>query len=117
MEFKKFEELFKVKYPEGEVFRHGEFAHTRENGKVVVIFRKGGKCYDYSGSYQTILSKLGIPVYTTEDVYNIKRDLERYRKENGKKSQFFDFVLDWTEEIERLEAILEEINSGKVAVV
>jgi len=57
----KFIELLRQKYPLCVVASvHGGYSNARTKTAVTITFTPGGKCYDYSGSYADVLSKLGI---------------------------------------------------------
>ena len=118
MTHKKFEELFHTKYPNGTTYAHDVF----ENGvpgrvqKVAVEFVPGGKVYKYAGAYEDILCKIGVNVISKERFYNLVDNLSRRIEENGKKDEFFWFMVDNTEEIERLTAEVEKYRNNYLIV-
>lgn len=64
--------LFKTKYPEGEFFGSkfgANFAlndNGRMYGKCALCFKKTGKVYIYSGTYESVLEHLGFTVPSLE---------------------------------------------------
>lgn len=116
MTFKKFEELFLSKYPDGEVIMHGKFAETEHNKKVAVIFGNHSKVYEYYGAYEDILQRVGINAISKER-YNAKvATLNHYKEIDGQESGFFGMVNDYREDIENLERELVEIEKHFIIV-
>lgn len=113
MTFKKFESLFKQKYPSGEVCGHGKFAQTEKNKKVAVVFNEGGKVYEYYGAYEDILNRLGIKVISESRLYAMESVLEHYKEHNG-KPLIFGGIADYDEKIAALEKEIEEIKRDYV---
>ena len=63
MNYIRFTKLLRTRYPESELnqaSRHGGYSNARTKNAVTIVFRSGGKCYDYTGSYTEILEQLGI---------------------------------------------------------
>lgn len=122
MTFKKFEELFLNEYPNGEVVAHGKFGGTENNNKVAVVFDadKSRKVYEYYGSYQTILNRLGIKVLYKGDVEQAKRQLAYYKENDGKPNIFSLFnkkPMDYSKEIAEYEQYLSDIENGKYIII
>ena len=120
MTFKKFEELFLSKYPNGEVVAHGQFGGTEKNNKVAVIFNPNSKVYEYYGSYQTILNRLGIKVLYRSDVEWAKNKLAYYKENDGTPSPFSLFrntPRDYSKEITEYEKYLADIEDGKYIII
>lgn len=121
MTFKRFEQLFKTKYPEGEVFMHGEFALTEKNGKVAVVFNSANpKVYEYYGSYQDILLRVGVKVLYKKDIESAEKRLQQLKEEHGKpnKYSFFDDTpMDWSREIAEYEKYLEDAKNGGYIII
>lgn len=113
MTFKKFEALFKEKNPDGKVFMHGEFAQTERNKKVAVVFHEGGKVYEYYGAYEDILNRVGIKVISKARFSSLEKSLEQYKKYDG-KATLFGGKFDYSEEIARLTADIEDIKANWV---
>ena len=110
MTFKKFEEIFKTRFPEGEVFSHGDFAGTEKNMKTTAVFAPGGKVYSYYGAYDIVLQKMGIKCVSKEHLAEEMLRLKDLRDRDGKPDMFFGGMVDNSAEIERLEARIAEIN-------
>ena len=100
-------EIFKTKYPTGEVFQKGSFGcGSTSNNKVCVIFKDGGKVYNYSyKSYADLLKQLGFNVWYKHDVKAIEAqilDSEKMIIDGGYIDDFFsngEFVEYSEEEI------------------
>ena len=107
MTFKKFEEIFRTKYPNGDVCMHGKGGGTEKNGKVFVAFEPCGKVYMYYGAYEDVLCKMGFKVISKERLAEAKIRLETYEKRHG-KPDFFGGVMDYSQDIEELEKRIAE---------
>ena len=117
MTFKKFEELFKTKYPYGSVCRHGDFGGTEKNNKIAVAFDNRPthvKAYLYYGAYEDVLKRVGILVVSRARLYSMEQSLESLKEGNGKRSIFG--VADFSRDIATLEAEIEEIKATHVIV-
>lgn len=112
MTFRQFEELFKAKHPEGTVVQHGKFGGTEKNNKVAVTFGKDSKVYEYYGSYQNILGKVGIKVAYKSDIEALERRLAELEASNGQNDEFFGFTIDNSEAIEETKRRLNDIKDG-----
>lgn len=110
MTFKKFEELFHQKYPDGQVWMHDEFCHgqSRYRQKVGVVFKPQTKVYMYAGAYEDILNKVGISVISKARYNELLARLEQKKRWHG-TDDFFGGVMDCSEEIAEIEAELERI--------
>lgn len=106
MTFKKFEELFKSKYPNGMVCKHGEFAQTEKNKKVALVFSESSKVYEYYGAYEDILCRIGIPVISKERIVSLEQTLAQYKSWHGKED-FFGGVRDCSANIAKYTAEIE----------
>ena len=73
MTFKNFKEIVNQKYPDAEVFKHGDFAGNAIN--VTVIFTPNGRAYQYNGNYCEVLNKLGIKAIYKHQYESKKREL------------------------------------------
>ena len=86
-------EIFRTKYPEGEICRKNS---TSAGNKYWVTFNPNGKVYYYSGtSYQQVLGKLGFKIAYQSNIDTAKAAVERYEKKlidlkNGIKPAFFN---------------------------
>lgn len=116
MTFKRFEEIFKSKYPEAECCMHGKFGGTEHNKKIVIYFTPDGKCYEYYGAYEDVLNRLGIKVITKSRLYSEEAALERYKNMNGTPSLFGDGPLDYSKEIAEYEERIARIKSDYIIV-
>lgn len=117
MTFKKFEELFKTKYPYGSVCRHGDFGGAEKNKKIAVTFDDRPayvKAYLYYGAYEDVLNRVGIPVISKDRLCGMEYSLEEYKRMHG--GIFLGKVLDYSKEIATLEAEIEEIKATRVIV-
>ena len=115
MTFKKFEELFMEKYPNGAVHMHGKFAGTEKSKKVTVIFSENGRCYDYYGAYEDILCRLGIKVISKCRLHDIELRLQHYKQWHG-LPKLFGGVEDYSAEIERLTNEIEILKENFIIV-
>ena len=87
-------EIFKTKYPTGEVFQKGSFGcGSDSNNKVCVIFKDGEKVYNYSyKSYADLLQQLKFNVWYKHDVKAIKEQIlnsEKMIEDGGYIDDFF----------------------------
>lgn len=106
MTFTEFGVIVKSKYPQAEIFKHGEFAGNKIN--VAVIFTPQSKAYKYNGTYCEVLNKLGFEAIYKHNLEAVKNALAKAKAEHGTKDDFFGLEVDNTEEIARLEAELQE---------
>ena len=109
MTFIEFETIVKSKYPQAEVFRHGEFVGNKIN--VAIVFTPQSKVYKYNGTYCEVLNKLGFKAIYKHNLEAVKNALAKARAEHRTKDEFFGLEIDNTEEIARLEANLGEYES------
>ena len=85
-------EIFKTKYPEGEIINGKNFGGSCA-GRMVVIFNKGGKVYQYNAtSYQAILERFGFKILYKHNVKAYERQIESLEKSiaDGGERDFFD---------------------------
>lgn len=110
MTFKKFESLFKGKYPNGTVYPHDVYEHGVPGRvqKVAVEFAPGGKVYKYAGAYEDILCKVGVKVISRERFESLCSSLKALTDANGTQDIFFGGVIDNTAEIEDLTRKVDE---------
>lgn len=118
MTFANFEAIVKKHRPEVTVFKHGTYANEKTNFAVSVIFNYGqpneSRVYQYSGSYITVLNKLGIKTIEKRYIDNRRMQLAELIEENGKEVEdlFGDiYIADNTDEIKRLTEELKEYES------
>ena len=109
MTFKKFEELFLQKYPDGQCWMHDEFCHGQSGyrQKVGIVFKPQTKVYMYAGAYEDILCKVGVNVISKERFAELLVRLEEYKrrqKEYGGTDWFFGIPVDYSKDITELEA-------------
>ena len=116
MTFKKFETLFKGKYPNGTVYPHDVFEHGVPGRiqKVHVTFSPNGKGYMYRGAYEDILCSIGIPVISKERFSALEARLSMLKDMDGQTDQFFGGVIDYSAEIERLTEEIEDYKKNYV---
>ena len=110
MTFKRFEEIFHSKYPDGYVAPHGKAGGTEKNKKTYLTFVRYGKAYMYYGAYEDVLSKLGFNVISKERLAEVKLRLATLKERNG-EDDFFGGKVDNTEEIEKLEKRIRQYES------
>lgn len=100
MTFTEFENI--VHNERKDIFSVSQKSKTQDGG-VLVTFKPGGKAYIYKGSYQQILSKLGIDKMgkheKAEALLNLQSLLDYYKQHNGKKSIFTGKMADYAAEI------------------
>ena len=113
MTFRRFEEIVKGKYPESELFSHGEFAGSKIN--VTVIFEPHGKCYHYNGTYCEVLNRLGIKAIYKHDLESYRATLEMLKRTNGTQG-FFGDLIDNTERIANIEADIANFEQNYIIV-
>ncbi len=72
---KKANEIFRSKYPEGEIVRKNA---SSAGSKYFVVFSKGGKVYYYNAqSYQELLGRLGFQIAYKHDIINAEAIISR----------------------------------------
>ena len=113
MTFKRFEEIVKSKYPEAELFSHGEFAGNKIN--VAIIYEPYGKVYKYNGTYCEVLNRIGIKAIYKHDVESYRATLEMFKRTNGTEG-FFGKVIDNTESISNIERDIADFEQNYIIV-
>jgi hypothetical protein len=114
MTFRAFEQLVKAKYPEAEIFRHGEFAGNKIN--VAIVFTPHTKVYKYNGTYCDVLNRLGIKAIYSHDLENARRYLQHLKDTNGEENIFTGEAMDYTEDIAEYTARIETYEKEYVIV-
>lgn len=102
MTFKKFEKLVKEHCPNVESMQpHGSGDFGGGNvGSVAVVFKNGHKrLYFYTGSYWSILQKLGADIVARSYLEFAHKQLEQAEKQNGKPMGLFGGIADTSNEI------------------
>ena len=104
-------EIFKSKYPTGEVFQKGSFGcGSASDNKVCVIFKDGEKVYNYSyKSYADLLQQLKFNVWYKHDIEAIKAQILNSEKmiiDGG-------YIDDFFSNGEFVEYSEEELNGAK----
>lgn len=115
MTFARFEELLHIKHPQASACAHGRFGGTERNNKVEINFKPCGKCYEYYGSYQDVLNRLGIYCLYQSDVRAMEKRLDDLKDRNGKPNPFSLFnekPCDLSKEIEECEEWLEKAKTA-----
>ena len=103
---KKANEIFRTKYPEGEICRKNT---TSAGNKFWVTFKPNSKVYYYScTSYVELLRRFGFDVVYKHDVKSAEETLKRYEKQledakNGKFQPFAFAFIERTPETEKAE--------------
>lgn len=113
MTFKRFEEIVKGKYPEAELFAHGEFSGNKIN--VAIVFEPHGKVYKYNGTYCEVLNRIGIKAIYKHDLESYRATLEMFKRTNGTEG-FFGEVIDNTESIANIERDIADFEQNYIIV-
>lgn len=75
---KRANEIFRTKYPEGEIVRKNA---SSAGWKYFVVFKHGGKVYEYGcTSYQQLLGRFGFNIAYKHDIENAKHYIQRYEE-------------------------------------
>lgn len=109
MKFADFENIVKSKYPNAEVFKHGEFAGSKIN--VAIIFdatNPFSKAYRYNGTYVDVLNKLGFQACYKHDVKSVENTIAMLQRTHGEEG-FFGDIIDNTESIGKYQKILDDM--------
>lgn len=89
MTYKQFEAIAKAYRPDVRVSRHGTFCEGRSKWTLGIVFigkdGKESRVYDYAGTYQEVLEKLGIETVTKEQIKTAEEMLAEFKAEHGKK--------------------------------
>ena len=115
---KRANEIFKTKYPEGEIVRRN---NSSTGNKFWVTFKPEGKVYYYACStYQELLSRFGFKIVYKHDIEIIKGFIDLYEEKlaNVLEGNFdvFDFIFcERTEETEKqvIADIKEQLENNK----
>lgn len=114
MTFSNFKNIVKEKYPEAEMFAHGEFAGNKIN--VAIIFNPNNpKVYKYNGTYCEVLNKLGFKAIYRHDLENQIATLEMLQKLHGTEG-FWGDIIDNSKEIERVEQDITNFKENYIIV-
>lgn len=115
---KRANEIFRTKYPEGEIVRRN---NSSAGNKFWVTFKPEGKVYYYACStYQELLSRFGFKIVYKHDIETVKEQIKHYEKQlqdalNGKFG-IFDFAFcernEQTEK-EQIDLIKEQLNENQ----
>lgn len=111
-------EILRTKYPEATIYNGKRFGGSCI-GRMVVVFKEGGKCYDYcASSYQQVLEKLGFKILYKHNVEAYKRrlkELEKKISDRGEENKFHLFdKRDWiTFTDEEIKSMIEELTRIK----
>ena len=103
---KKANEIFRTKYPDGEICKKNS---TSAGGKYWVTFKPNGKVYYYScASYAELLGRFDFNVVYKHDLVSAEETLRAYKKQlekakNGKFPTFAFVFVERTPETERAE--------------
>lgn len=89
----------------------GAWMHDKERGRVEIIFDDGGKSYHYDGAYIAVLRKIGLNVFTADEVRQAQEHLQRAEQQHGKPGLFVK-TIDNTTEINRLHALLAQMQQA-----
>ena len=115
---KRANEIFRTKYPEGQIVRRN---NSSAGNKFYVTFKPEDKVYYYACStYQELLSRFGFEIAYKHDIETVKEQIKHYEKQlqdalNGKFS-IFDFAFcernEQTEK-EKIDWIKEQLNENQ----
>ena len=134
MQYKTFENIAKKFRPDIKVSQHGDFCTNDSKTTLGIIFIKNGResrVYDYSGSYATVLSKLGVNVVTIETYntiknYEIPRVEEKieqlYKDKTDGKTSFYDIfggsiddtIEEAKKELAKYKKLVEDVDNQNV---
>ena len=81
-------EIFRTKYPEGEIVRKNA---SSAGSRYFVTFKKYGKAYYYGAtSYQELLGRFGFDIAYGHNIETAKAEIERHEKaiEDAKNGKF-----------------------------
>lgn len=117
MTFKQFEAIAKKYRPDAVVSKHGEFWRNHETVTRLGIYfidadGNPSKVYDYAGTYQEVLRKLGIETVTKEQIEIAETMLAKLKAEHGKTDPFFGLTIDNSESIKEYETKLKQYESA-----
>lgn len=117
MTFKQFEAIVKEYRPDAVVSKHGGYWNGKSDWRLGIYFvdenGNESRVYKYGGTYQQVLSKLGIETVTKEQIEVAKMELERCKEQHGKPDMFFGNTVDMTGQIKFWE---EELAKAETAV-
>jgi hypothetical protein len=116
MTFKRFEEIFKSRYPDGTVWMHDDYmSHSGNRQKVGVEFAPNTKVYLYRGAYEDILCRIGIKTISKERLAEAEIHLEHLKRRHGDPNMFFPgLYTDCMEDIIKTESFLAEVRRDYV---
>lgn len=119
MNFKQFEKIAKIYRPDVIISQHGDYCTNKSKNTLGIVYiKKDGtqsRVYNYAGSYLSILNKIGINAIDKDVIINRQKELEFYKENHNKPSLFWDddFVPDYSEQIEQLTNLLDEMLNSK----
>lgn len=105
-------EIFRTKYPTGQIFRRDTFGSATK-GQLAVMFEEGGKVYKYNATnYVVLLQKLGFNVLYKKDYDALCRRLETWKidYENGGYDDPFGLLDDTTYDEETMAELKAQID-------
>ena len=116
MTFKRFEEIFKSRYPDGHVWMHDDYmSHPGNRQKVGVEFAPNSKVYLYRGAYEDILCRIGINTISKARLAETVNYLEHLKRHHGDPDVFFGGgYTDNMKDIMKMEAFLAEVRRDYV---
>lgn len=91
-------EIFRTKYPNGEIVRKNA---SSTGWKYYVVFNRGGKVYYYGcSSYAELLNRLGFEIVYKHNLESAKATLSKWEKEiaDAKAGKFSRFAFIFTEQ-------------------
>jgi len=111
MTFRRFEEIFKTKYPDGNVWMHDDYMnHPGNRQKVAVEFAPHGKVYLYRGAYEDILCRIGINTISKARLTELVNRIEYLKRRHGDREEFFGTgYFDNMRDIMEAEAFLAKV--------
>lgn len=121
MTIKQANDIFRTKYPEGEIIQRGCMGGASKVA-TSVIYQEGGKVYSFNvQNYVELLQRLGFKVLYKRQVERMTADIEKMQKvieNNGEENIFFGFMeLSEQRKQELLSTIAEYQNDMEDAIV
>lgn len=112
MTIKQANNIFKTKYPTGEIVQRGCMGGA-SSVATCVIYKSGGKVYKYNvQNYVELLNRLGFKVLYKKQIEAMQRDIKKMEKviaDGGKNNIFFGGFVELSEdEKQRLLNTIEE---------
>lgn len=134
MQYTTFKNIAKKFRPDIKVSQHGDFCTNDSKTTLGIIFIKNGResrVYDYSGSYATVLSKLGVNVVTIEtyntiknhEIAKVEEKIEQLYKDKADGNTWLydmfggsinDTIKEAKQELVKYKKFIEDVDNHKV---